>query len=117
TALIIAAFPQLDGYVKTGKSRFIAVTTAKRSSLAPDVPSVSETIPGYDFSSEMGIVVPAGTPEDLVNRFASGVAKALQDPMALRALEGMGAVVVGSTPDEYRKNLEANRLKFQKAIQ
>lgn len=112
TALVIAAYPQLSGYVETRKARFIAVTTAKRAA-----PAVAETVPGYDFSSEMGVVAPASTPAVIVERLSAAIGWALKDPATVQRLSGMGAAVVGSTPAGYRENIQSNLLKFKSAIE
>ncbi|WP_236581874.1 Bug family tripartite tricarboxylate transporter substrate binding protein [Hydrogenophaga sp. BPS33] len=117
TALVIAAYPQLSGHVDTGKARFVAVTTAKRAAQAPNVPAVAETVPGYDFSSEMGIVAPAGTPAVVVDRLAAAIGKALKDPATVQRLNGMGAAVVASSPAGYRENIQSNLIKFKSAIE
>lgn len=117
TSLVIAAFPQLEHYVKSGKAKFIAVTTAKRTAQAPDVAAASETIPGYDFSSEMGVVVPAGTPKTIVMQLSQEIGKALKDPATVQRLNGLGATVIASTPDGYAENIRNNLVKFKKAIQ
>ncbi|MDX3906080.1 MAG: tripartite tricarboxylate transporter substrate-binding protein [Pigmentiphaga sp.] len=116
TSLVIAAYPALEQYVKTGKARIIAVTTLERPAMTPDVPAVSETIPGFDFSSEMGIVVPAGTPAPIVKQLSSAVASALKHPDAVQRLNAMGATAIGSTPEGYAANIRTNLEKFGKAV-
>ena len=116
-SLVIAGFSQLQGHVQQGKSRFIAVTTARRNPQAPDVPAAAETVPGYDFSSEMGVVVPAATPKDVVERLSAAIGKALQDPATVQRLGGMGATVIASTPQGYRDNINANLVKFKRAVE
>lgn len=117
TSLVIAAYPQLNAYVQTGKGKLLAVTTAKRSPQAPQVPTVAETVPGYDFSSEMGVVVPAGTPKAVVDQLSSAFARALRDPATMQRLDAMGATVIASTPEEYQENIRNNLGKFKKAIE
>jgi len=118
TALIVAAAsPQLDQYVKSGSARMLAVTTATRSPLYPDVPAVAETISGFDFSSEMGVVVPAGTPSGVVTQLSQELGTALKDPGVVQRLTSLGITVISSTPDGYSQNIKANLVKFQKAIQ
>lgn len=117
TSLVIAAFPQLNAYVQTGKGKLLAVTTAKRSPQAPQVPAVAETVPGYDFSSEMGVVVPAGTPRPVVEQLSKAFTRALKEPATLQRLDTMGATVIASTPEEYQDNIRNNLGKFRKAIE
>jgi len=116
TSLVIAAYPALEQYVRTGKARFIAVTTLDRPAMTPDIPAVSETVPGYDFSSEMGIVVPAGTPQTVVQRLSAAVARALKQPDTVVRLKAMGATAIGSSPDGYAANIRNNLDKFGKAV-
>ena len=90
-------------FVKEGRLRAIAVSTKERFPVLPDVPPVSESglMKGYDASSWQGIVMPAGVPQDIVNRISGELAKALQNPaMKARILE-LGGVTVGNTPEEF----------------
>ncbi len=116
TSLVIAAYPALEQYVKTGKARFLAVTTLERPAMTPDVPAVSETVPGFDYSSEMGIVVPAGTPQTIVKRLSGAIATALKEPDTVQRLKAMGATAIGSSPEGYATNIHSNLEKFAKAV-
>jgi len=116
-SLVIAAFPQLEAYVKNGKAKLIAVTTLKRTTQAPEVPAISETVAGYDFSSEMGVVVPAGTPVAIINKLSQEMGKALKDPATVQRLQGLGATIIASTPAGYAENIRNNLVKFKNAIQ
>ena len=81
------------------------------------MPAASETVAGYDFSSEMGVVVPAGTPMAIVNKLSQEMGKALKDPAPVQRLHGMGATIIASTPEGYAENIRNNLVKFKKAIQ
>jgi tripartite-type tricarboxylate transporter receptor subunit TctC len=115
--MVIAVLPQLEPYVKSGKAKLLAVTTLHRTAQMPDVPTVSETVAGFDYSSEMGVVVPVGTSPAIVGTLHREIAKALKDPATVARLGNMGATVIGSTPEAYAENIRSNLVKFRQAIQ
>jgi tripartite-type tricarboxylate transporter receptor subunit TctC len=116
TSLVIAAYPALEQYVRTGKARFIAVTTLKRAPQTPDIPAVSETVAGYDFSSEMGVVAPYGMSPEIAAGLSRAISAALKRPDVQERLKSMGANLIGSTPEGYAKNIQANLEKFGVAV-
>jgi len=83
-----------------GQMRLLAVTTAKRAPMAPDVPSMGETLPGYDVSGWYALFVPAKTPKEIIQKMYTGVKAATDDPTIRKRLEEQAMIVVGSTPDE-----------------
>ena len=83
-----------------GQMRLLAVTTAKRSPMAPDLPAMGETLPGYDVSGWYALFVPAKTPKDIIQKMYTGVKAAADDPTIRKRLEEQAMIVVGSTPDE-----------------
>ena len=83
-----------------GQMRLLAVTTAKRSPMAPDVPAMAETLPGYDVTGWYALFVPAKTPKDIIQKMYTGVKAAADDPTIRKRLEEQAMIVVGSTPDE-----------------
>jgi tripartite-type tricarboxylate transporter receptor subunit TctC len=87
---------------KAGRLRALAVTTAKRSSAAPDIPTVAEAgVPGYDANAWFGVFVPAGTPQAVVNRLSAEIAKIVKLPEVRERFLALGAEPVGSTPGEF----------------
>ncbi len=103
-------------HIKSGKIRALAVTTAERLPMLPDVPTVAETVPGYEASSFYGIAVPKGTPREIVERLNKEVNAALADPrMQARFLE-VGGIPYASTPAEYAKILADETAKWAKVI-
>jgi tripartite-type tricarboxylate transporter receptor subunit TctC len=80
--------------------RLLAVTTAKRAAMAPDVPAMAETLPGYDVTGWYALFVPAKTPKDIIQKMYTGVKAAVDDPTIRGRLEEQAMIVVGSTPDE-----------------
>lgn len=100
--MIFAAMPAFIEYVRAGRLRMIAQASARRSPVAPDVPTMIEQ--GYnDFivSSGFGMFAPAKTPRAIVDRLNASVVKALSDPAVRNGLSSQGAEPVGNTPDEY----------------
>ena len=96
------AIPQMRG----GKVRALAVTTPKRSSLLPDLPTVDESgLKGFDVSVWGGLAAPAGTPRAIINKLQSRVAEVLKEPDIREHFKAIGAEPVGSTPEEFDRFL------------
>ena len=115
-SMLVTAIAAIGPHVKAGKARLIAVTSSARSPLAPDVPAVSETIPGYDFVSEIGLLAPAGTPQPVIAKLAAEVAKAVRHPDVVQRLTALGAVPVGNTPEAYGEMMKRNLVRYAKAV-
>jgi len=88
-------------YVKAGKMKAIAVTSAKRDPSAPGVPAVAETIPGFEVLSMNGIVVPRATPRDIVTKINAAFLKILKEPDLAKRLNELGLTPVGNTPEQF----------------
>ncbi len=88
-------------HVRSGRLKPLAVLSAKRDSSAPDVPAIGETMPGFNVQSINGIVVPAGTPRDLVQKISADFARALRSEELKARLLAVGLEPVGSTPAEF----------------
>lgn len=112
-ANLVAVLPM----VKSGQLRALAVTSAKRSSAAPDVPTMAEAgLPGYDFSSWFGVLAPAGTPHDIIVKLNKEIIKALKDPDVEKQLTEQGADLIASTPEEFDSYLKSETTKWGKVI-
>jgi len=91
-------------HVQTGKLRALAVSSATRSTVLPDLPTVAESgVPGYDMITWHGWVAPAGTPPAIVNLLSAELAKAVKAPDVVKVLQQEGGEPVGSTPAEFQK--------------
>ncbi|MEI6318094.1 MAG: tripartite tricarboxylate transporter substrate binding protein [Pseudomonadota bacterium] len=88
-------------HVNTGKVRGLGLTSAKRVAALPDMPTLSETFPGFEASSWFGMMVPAGTPDPIVDRLLRESRTALRSPDVNRTLTGQGAEPGGNTPAEF----------------
>ena len=98
--LLWVSLPSVTQHIESGALNALAVSTAKRTPILPDVPSIAETIDGFNVDSWYGMFAPAGTPPAVVNKMQEAVAKAAQDKRIQEAFNAIGAVVVGSPPEE-----------------
>lgn len=109
-----SALPQ----IKSGKLVALAVTTLQRSPALPDVPTIAEAGPikGFDASSWFGLLAPAGTPTEIVNRIQQETAKALSAPALKERLASQGAVASGMTPAEFTAFIAAETKKWSDVV-
>ncbi len=110
--LVLTAAP----HVKSGAVRGLAVTSAKRSSVLPDLPTVAESIPGYEVSAWFGIFAPAGVPQPVVQRLNAEFVKALREPDLRQRLASQGAEPITSTPEEFAAYLRSEIDKWAKVV-
>ncbi len=102
---------------KAGKLRALAVTTAKRSSIAPDVPTLAESgLPGFEVGSWQGVFAPAGTPPAIVKRLNAEIVKALNLPEVREKLSGLGAEIVADSPEEFSALVKAEVAKWADVV-
>ncbi len=88
-------------YVRSGDLRALAVTTAQRSPVLPNVPTVAESVPGFEASAWFGLAVPKGTPEVIISRINREVNDALKDPKMLQRLAEMGGTPIAGSPADF----------------
>ena len=103
-------------HVKAGRLRAIGVTTAKRSRALPDVPAISETVPGYDVVHWYGMWGPKGLPKDIVTRWNREVAKVLHTSATEKLLENQGLERAGGPPEEFTNRLKVDVVKWKKVV-
>jgi tripartite-type tricarboxylate transporter receptor subunit TctC len=107
------AMPQAEG----GKIRMIAVSDDKRSRGAPNIPTIAESgYPGFRGISWNGLMAPAGTPKDIINRLAAEFAKAAKDPKFIAQLETYGVEPLGITPEEFTKFIPEDIALWAEAV-
>src|SRR4051812_18272682 len=100
-------------HMKSGRLRALGITSAKRFPQSPEVPTIAESgVPGYRVESWNGLLAPAGTPPEAVNRMAAAVQQGLKDPPTRKRMEEMGTEAVGDTPGEFRAFLQAEVKKW-----
>ena len=100
-------------YVQSGKLRALAVTDLKRSAAAPDVPTIAETIPGFEASSWIGFFAPAGTAGPIVNRISSDTKRVLAMPDVVQKLAVMGAAAGGNNPEVFESFVRSDTDKWR----
>jgi len=104
--------------IKEGRLRALAVTTAKRSKVLPDLPTVAESgVPGYEFTGWVALFAPAGTPMPLVEKISAETRRGLQHPDFVRRVEAEGSEVLGSTPQELALTVRTELQKWRKVVQ
>jgi tripartite-type tricarboxylate transporter receptor subunit TctC len=109
---ITLAWPQ----VKAGRLRALAVSSIERSAIAPDVPTVADTIPGFEATSWHGVFAPAGTPKAIVDKMAAEMKRILELPDVKDRLFEIGAVASPMTPDDFAKFIDAERAKWADVV-
>ena len=107
----------VQGFIRDGRMRLLAVTTAKRISLFPDAPTLAETVmPGFEAGAWQGIMVPAGTPAPVIERLSREIDRALKSPVVRAKLAEQGAEALGSTPAEYSAYIDRELLRWDKVV-
>jgi tripartite-type tricarboxylate transporter receptor subunit TctC len=108
--------PSSMPHIRSGKLKALAVTSAQRSAALPDVPTIEQAggpaFKGFEASSWFGLLAPAGTPADIVNRLQQETAKALNSPAIKERLQAQGAVPSGNTPAEFARLIDAEIRKW-----
>ncbi|HZT27830.1 MAG TPA: tripartite tricarboxylate transporter substrate binding protein [Pseudolabrys sp.] len=108
--------PSSIGHIHAGKLRALAVTTATRAPELPDVPTVAETVPGYEASAFFGIVAPKGTPKEIVDLLNKTIDDGLKDPRIVGAIKKLGGSPMVETPDSFGKFLADETAKWRKVV-
>jgi tripartite-type tricarboxylate transporter receptor subunit TctC len=115
--LVFGNVPVSLPHVKSGKFRAIAVTSSKRSSALPNLPTIAESgLPGYDIGEWWGVLVHGKTPKDLVARWNQEILKALGDPEVQSRLTQLGADLVGNSPSEFDAFIRSQMKKWNEVI-
>lgn len=109
--------PSSIGLIRGGKIRALAVTTEKRASYFPDVPTVAETVPGYEASAWFGMGVKAGTPPDVIAFLNKHIGQALADQKIKDKLADLGGVPMGGTPADFGKIIVSETAKWKKVVE
>lgn len=109
---LLAAIPQ----VKSGRLKGLAVSSAKRSQTVPNLPTVAETLPGYEVSAWYGIVVPAKTPKAVIARLNAELEKILQTPVVVQRLESQGVDVEHLNPAQFADYIRKDAVRWEKLV-
>ena len=108
--------PGSIGYIRAGQFRALGVTTAVRSQVLPDVPSISEFLPGYEVSAFYGLNAPKGTPAEIIESLNKSVNAALADPTMRKKLADLGGMMLGGSPADFGRFIAAETKKWTKVI-
>jgi len=103
-------------FAQAGSVRALAVTTPQRTATAPDVPTIRETLPGYEATGWQGLFVPAGTPRATVDAIAAQLNQIWKSPDVIKALQAVGAEPVTTTPDEFTEYTKTERAKWGEVV-
>lgn len=108
--------PSVQGLVKAGRLRAIGHTLPKRSALLGDLPSIAETVPGYDYGGWQGLLAPRATPKPILDKLREGLIKAMNQQETRDIMNRQGAEVVTNTPEEFMKFVQEEIRKFGPVI-
>ncbi len=114
--LLVTSLTAAAPHIAAGKVNIVAVTSAARIPSLPNVPSLSEVVKDYDYSSEMGLLAPAGLPADVLAKLTRAVKEAAESPDLLKSFEKTSTIVRYTTPEEYAENLRRNLRKYERAV-
>jgi len=109
--------PNVIGHVRAGKMKPLAVTTAQRSSQAPEIPTVAEAgVPGYEQTAWFGVLAPAGTPREIIGRYHTEIVKVLNSPEVRERFAKQGVEVRTNTPEQFSAFLNSEVARWGKVI-
>ena len=108
--------PSSIGHIQGGRLRALAVTTAVRAKALPDVPTIAETVPGYEASAWFGMAVPKGTPRPIIDKLNKTINEALADPAMQAKLADLGGSNISGTPEDFGKIIAEETDKWAKVV-
>jgi tripartite-type tricarboxylate transporter receptor subunit TctC len=114
--VMFAAMPSAIEYIRAGKLRALAVTTATRSLALPDVPTIGEFIPGYEASSWYGVGVPRNTPVDIINKLNREINAALTEPKLKSRMGDLGGTILAGSPADFARIIAVETEKWAKVV-
>jgi tripartite-type tricarboxylate transporter receptor subunit TctC len=107
----------VTGHIANGRMRALGVTSAKRSKVTPNLPTIAEQgVTGYEFGAWFGIYAPAATPAPVIRTLNDGITRALRDPALAERFDREGADIIGSSPDELAKHVKAELALWAKVV-
>jgi tripartite-type tricarboxylate transporter receptor subunit TctC len=103
-------------YIKAGKTRALGVSSVKRSTILPDMPTIAETVPGFNMAGWQGFLAPAGTPDEVIQRLHREIVAVFALPDVRQRMFDLGYETVGSSPREFAEFMRADTAQFAKII-
>jgi tripartite-type tricarboxylate transporter receptor subunit TctC len=114
--VIFDNLPSSVGHIKGGKIRALGVTSQEREPSMPQLPTIAETVPGYEATAWFGIGMPKGTPKDIIDKVNAEVNRALADPKMRERLAELGGKPIAGTPEDFGKVIAAETAKWEKVV-
>lgn len=115
--MLFSTLPPALPHIQAGKLRVLAVGSAKRTGMLPDVPTIAESgVPGFEVYLWLGVVAPAGTPKEVITKLNTEINRILAIPEAKERISGLGAEVVGSTPEQLTDHIKSEIERWGKVI-
>ena len=108
--------PSSAGHIKSGNLRALAVTSTARDPSLPDVPTVADTVPGYEATAWFGVGMPKGTPREAIDKMNAAINKALADPKLRARLADLGGSPIPGTPEDFGKTIVSETEKWAKVV-
>jgi tripartite-type tricarboxylate transporter receptor subunit TctC len=115
--VVFAPLVEVLQHVRAEKLRALGITTAKRSSLLPDVPTIAESLPGYEVRLWNGLLAPAKTPPDIIDRINRAAIDALRSSEVKAKLAEQGSEPVGNSPAEFKAFIDAELVKWKRLVE
>ncbi|WP_347140140.1 tripartite tricarboxylate transporter substrate binding protein [Paracoccus sp. SSK6] len=114
--IIFDNLPSASGHISSGKLRALGVTTAERAPSFPDIPTIAETLPGYETYSWNALFAPAGTPPEAIEALAKAAQATMADPAVAERMGEFSATIVASTPSELAEHVKAEMAKWEPVV-
>ena len=114
--MLFSAYPSLAAYAKDGRVKILAANSSKRAVFAQNIPTIAETIPGFDFAPTVGIFAPRGTAKELINKINADALDAVKQPDTATRMLAVGVDAEAMTPEEYAASLRADAERYSRAV-
>jgi len=115
-AYTIETVPAVAGLAKAGKLRMLAVTSSKRAQALPDVPTIGDSLPGYEMFGWIGFMAPAGTPKNVIEKLSGETRKIMQDPELKQRFFNAGLEPAGNTPAEFAEFMKKQNDRYASVV-
>lgn len=108
--------PSSAGHIKAGRLKALGVTSEKREPSFPNVPTIGDTVPGYEATAWFGVGMPRGTPPAIINRMNAAINRAITEPKTRERLAELGGALIVGTPDDFGRIIQAETAKWEKVV-
>lgn len=114
--MVFSAYPSLAAYAKDGRVKMLAANSARRTVFAQNIPTIAETVPGFDFAPTVGIFAPRGLSKELVTRINADALDVVKQPDTAMRMLAVGVDAEAMTPEEYATSLKADAERYSRAV-